>query len=40
MMPKLEHQVHSIRHIQHHAAILSGRLRASDGTDVAWVRRG
>lgn len=37
-MPKLDHQLHNIRHIQHHAAILSGRLRAADGTDVDWVR--
>ncbi len=39
-MPKLEHQLHSIRHIQHHAALLSGRLRLHDGTDIGWVRTG
>jgi hypothetical protein len=37
-MPKLEHQIHNIRHIQHHAAILSARLRLADGTDIRWVR--
>ncbi len=37
-MPKLEHQLHNIRHIQHHAALLAGRLRAACGTDVRWVR--
>ncbi len=40
MMPKLEHQLHNIRHIQHHATMLSGRLRLALGTDaeVGWVR--
>ena len=39
-IPKLEHQLHNIRHIQHHAAMLSGRLRLALGTDarVGWVR--
>lgn len=37
-MPKLEHQIHNIRHIQHHAALLAGRLRLANGTDVRWVR--
>lgn len=37
-MPKLDHQLHNIRHIQHHAALLSGRLRAANGTEVRWVR--
>jgi len=37
-VPKLEHQIHNIRHIQHHAALLSGRLRLANGTDVRWVR--
>jgi hypothetical protein len=31
-IPKLEHQ------IQHHAALLAGRLRLANGTDVRWVR--
>lgn len=40
--PKLEHQLHNIRHIQHHTAILSGRLRIASGEDgaVDWVRSG
>jgi hypothetical protein len=38
-MSKLEHQLHNIRHVQHHAALLSGRLRLADGTDVRWARR-
>lgn len=37
-MPKLDHQLHNIRHIQHHAALLSGRLRAANGTEIRWVR--
>jgi hypothetical protein len=37
-IPKLEHQIHNIRHIQHHAALLAGRLRLANGTDVRWVR--
>jgi len=35
---KLEHQIHNIRHIQHHTAILSARLRRAAGVDVRWVR--
>lgn len=38
-IPKLDHQIHNIRHIQHHAAILASRLRQADGTDIIWVRR-
>lgn len=37
-MPKLDHQLHNLRHIQHHAALLAGRLRRHDGTEVRWVR--
>ena len=37
-MAKLEHQIVSIRHIQHHAAILSFRLRRSTGIEVHWVQ--
>jgi len=37
-MPKLDHQLHNIRHIQHHTALLAGRLRLANGTDVRWVR--
>jgi hypothetical protein len=39
-MPKLEHQIVNIRHIQHHAAILSSRLRRSAGIEVDWVDGG
>jgi len=39
-LPKLDHQIVNIRHIQHHAALLSGRLRRADGTDVRWVGGG
>jgi hypothetical protein len=38
-MPKLDHQLQNIRHIQHHAALLSGRLRQACGMDIIWVRR-
>lgn len=36
-MGKLEHQIVSIRHIQHHAALLSGRLRKETGAGVEWI---
>lgn len=36
-LPKLDHQINNIRHIQHHAALLSGRLRQAAGIDVRWV---
>jgi DinB superfamily len=39
-MPTLEHQIVNIRHIQHHAAILSSRLRRSTGIAIAWVGKG
>lgn len=35
-LPKLDHQINNIRHIQHHAAILSARLRTAVGADVKW----
>ncbi|MBI4719022.1 MAG: DinB family protein [Planctomycetes bacterium] len=38
-MTKLEHQIQNIRHIQHHAAFLSARLRARTDVEVRWVRR-
>jgi hypothetical protein len=34
---KLEHQLVNIRHIQHHTAQLSDRLRAATGRGVRWV---
>jgi len=36
-LPKLDHQINNIRHIQHHAALLSGRLRLACGMDIPWV---
>ena len=36
-MSKLEHQLVSIRHIQHHSAALSSRLRREAGIAVEWV---
>jgi hypothetical protein len=36
-IPKLEHQMVSLRHIQHHAAQLADRLRAATGTGIRWV---
>jgi len=39
-MPTLEHQIVNIRHIQHHAAILSSRLRRSAGIAIDWVGKG
>jgi hypothetical protein len=37
-MPKLDHQLHNLRHVQHHTALLAGRLRLANGTEVKWVR--
>ena len=34
---KLEHQIISIRHIQHHAAQLGDRLRALEGAGLTWL---
>jgi hypothetical protein len=36
-LPKLDHQINNIRHIQHHAALLAGRVRLAAGKDVGWV---
>lgn len=36
-MPKLEHQLVNLRHLQHHAAQLADRVRAATGDGVAWV---
>lgn len=36
-IPKFEHQIVNLRHIQHHAAQLADRLRASAGIGVQWV---
>lgn len=38
-MPKLDHQLHNIRHIQHHAAFLAARLRDAGGPEFEWVRQ-
>ncbi len=35
--PKFEHQLGTIRHIQHHASQLSARVRAATGEGVDWV---
>ena len=36
-LPKLDHQINNIRHIQHHAALLAGRLHRALGTGVEWI---
>jgi hypothetical protein len=36
-MPKLEHQILNIRHIQHHAAQLADRLRFATDTGTQWI---
>lgn len=36
-VPKLEHQIVNLRHIQHHTAQLADRLRASVDAGVRWV---
>jgi len=36
-MSKLEHQIVNIRHIQHHAAQLSDRLRVTEGIGPSWI---
>lgn len=39
-MSTLEHQLLNLRHIQHHAAILSFRTRQAGGGEVKWVGKG
>jgi hypothetical protein len=39
-MSTLEHQLVNLRHIQHHAAILSYRLRQANRTAIQWVSKG
>jgi hypothetical protein len=36
-IPKLEHQIVNIRHIQYHEAQLADRLRAATGAGVGWA---
>jgi hypothetical protein len=36
-LTKLEHQLVNIRHIQHHAAQLADRLRASENIGMRWI---
>jgi hypothetical protein len=36
-IPKLEHQLVNLRHIQHHAAQLATRLRTSEDIGIDWV---
>ncbi len=38
-MPKLEHQLVNLRHVQHHAAQLADRLRAARDEGVRWRGR-
>ncbi len=37
---KFEHQLVNLRHLQHHAAALSVRLKDSDGIGIRWVSTG
>lgn len=37
---KLEHQINNIRHLQHHAAQLSDRLRGATGQGLKWLGSG
>lgn len=37
-VPKLEHQLVNLRHLQHHTAQLADRLRASQDVGIRWVR--
>jgi hypothetical protein len=41
-VPKMEHQIINIRHIQYHQAQLADRLRVATGTGIGWAdaRRG
>jgi len=39
-MSKLEHQLLSLRHIQHHTAQLADRLRSATDTGIRWVGGG
>ena len=39
-MPKLEHQLVNLRHMQHHTAQLADRLRSAAGVGVRWVQKG
>lgn len=36
-LPKLDHQIVNIRHIQHHAAALASRLREAVGVEIDWI---
>lgn len=36
-VPKFEHQLINLRHIQHHTAQLADRLRAAAGVGIKWV---
>ena len=39
-IPKLEHQLVNLRHLQHHTAQLQDRLRAAADVGVAWIASG
>ena len=36
-IPKAEHQLVTVRHLQHHTAQLSDRLRAATGEGIGWI---
>ncbi len=36
-VPKLEHQIVNLRHLQHHTAQLADRIRSATGNGVRWV---
>jgi hypothetical protein len=38
-LPKLDHEILSIRHVQHHAGQLADRLRSRAGVGVDWATR-
>lgn len=35
-LPKLDHQLNNLRHLQHHIGVLSDRLRVARGRGLAW----
>jgi hypothetical protein len=39
-MPKLDHLILSIRHVQHHAGQLADRLRDGAGIGIGWIGAG
>ena len=39
-VPKLQHQIMNIRHLQHHTSILATKLRAATGQPINWIGPG